>query len=103
MDVLVEENYIKFKILGGPIDLFFFSGPSPLDVIEQYTRIVGRPIMFDYRVLGFHQSRYGYKNVSQISKMVNEFEKAQIPLDTIWLDIEYHIYIHMIPSYVSIL
>lgn len=88
MDVTIEDNYIKFKILGGPIDLFFFSGPNTLDVIEQYTRIVGRPIMFDYRVLGFHQSRYGYKNISQICAVVDEYEKAQIPVDTIWFDIE---------------
>jgi len=88
MDVIVEANYIKFKILGGPIDLFFFSGPSPLNVIEQYTRIVGRPLMFDYRILGFHQSRYGYKTISQIRDVVDEYEKSQIPLDTIWFDIE---------------
>ena len=88
MDVIVKTNYIKFKILGGPIDLFFFSGPTPLDVIEQYTRIVGRPAIIDYRVLGFHQSRYGYKNISHIRSVVDEYEKAQIPLDTIWFDIE---------------
>lgn len=88
MDVLVDDNSIKFKALGGPIDLFFFSGPTPLDVIEQYTRIVGRPAMFDYRVLGFHQCRYGYKNISQIQRIVDGYEKCKIPLDTIWFDIE---------------
>lgn len=88
MDVIVENESIKFKALGGPIDLFFFAGPSPLDVIEQYTKTIGRPAMFDYRVLGFHQSRYGYKNISQIERVVDEFEREQIPLDTIWLDIE---------------
>lgn len=86
--MVVNEQNIKFKVLGGPIDLYFFAGPTPLDVIEQYTRIVGRPAMFDYRALGFHQSRYGYRNVSQIIKVVEDFEKAQIPLDTIWFDIE---------------
>lgn len=88
MDVIVEDESIKFKALGGPIDLFFFAGPSPLDVVEQYTKIIGRPAMFDYRVLGFHQSRYGYKNISQIERVVDEFVREQIPLDTIWLDIE---------------
>lgn len=88
MDVVINEKSIVFKMLGGPIDLFFMAGPTPLDVIEQYTRIIGRPAMFDYRVLGFHQSRYGYKNISQISKVIEGFEKTQIPLDTIWLDIE---------------
>lgn len=88
MDVVIEAEFIKFKALGGPIDLFFFSGPSALNVIEQYTKIIGKPAMFDYRILGFHQSRYGYKNISQISNVVDGFQKENIPLDTIWLDIE---------------
>ena len=75
-------------MLGGPIDLFFFAGPSPLDVVEQYTKVIGRPPMFDYRVLGFHQSRYGYRNISMIENIVDEYDKAGIPLDTIWFDIE---------------
>lgn len=88
MDVIVETELIKFKALGGPIDLFFFAGPSSLDVIEQYSKIIGKPAMFDYRILGFHQSRYGYNNISQIENVVNRFEKEEIPLDTIWFDIE---------------
>lgn len=75
-------------MLGGPIDLFFFAGPTPLDVIQQYTGIIGRPAMFDFRILGFHQSRYGYKNISKIEEVIKRFEEEKIPLDTIWLDIE---------------
>lgn len=88
MDVIVKNSSIKFKMLGGPIDLFFFAGPTPLDVIQQYTKIIGKPTMFDYRILGFHQSRYGYKNISLIGEVVKRFEAENIPLDTIWLDIE---------------
>lgn len=88
MDVIVETESIKFKALGGPIELYFFAGPSPLDVVEQYTRIIGKPAMFDYRIIGFHQSRYGYKNISQIEEVVKRFEIEEIPLDTIWFDIE---------------
>lgn len=89
MDVIVSDKSIKFKALGGPIDLFFFAGPTPLEVIEQYTRIIGKPAMLDYRILGFHQSRYGYKNISEIRNVVAGYKKAQIPLDTIWFDIDY--------------
>lgn len=89
MDVIVEKGSIKFKMLDGPIDLFFFPGTEPLDVLSQYTSIIGKPAMFDYRILGFHQSRYGYRNVSQIQNVLDGFEREKIPLDTIWLDIEY--------------
>lgn len=36
---------------------FVFIGPTPLDVMEQFTRVVGRPAMQPWWAFGFHQSR----------------------------------------------
>lgn len=36
---------------------FVFMGPSPLEVLEQLTRVVGRPAMQPYWAFGFHQSK----------------------------------------------
>jgi alpha-D-xyloside xylohydrolase len=89
MEVSYHSECLTFRIIGGVLDFYFFPGPSPLAVVDQYTQLVGRPAAQPYWSLGFHQCRWGYRNVSVVKAVVESFRKANIPLDTMWNDIDY--------------
>lgn len=89
MDVTLQSTSLTFKTNGGIMDLYVFNGPTPEAVVQQYTKIVGRPTMFPYWSLGFHNCKYGYTSVYEVEDVVSKYAQANIPLDTQWMDIDY--------------
>jgi alpha-glucosidase len=74
-------SLIQYRMLGGTIDLYFFSGPTPLEVIEQYGALVGTPAWVPYWAFGFHLCRWGYLNVSETKEQVLKMREAGVPLE----------------------
>jgi alpha-glucosidase (family GH31 glycosyl hydrolase) len=38
---------------------------------------------------GFHQSRYGYKNVEQLETVMARYKEVNIPVESMWSDIDH--------------
>jgi len=43
---------VTFRTIGGILDIRIFIGPTPSDVINQYTNVIGRPMLPPYWGLG---------------------------------------------------
>lgn len=80
---------LNFKAIGGVMDFYFFAGPSPMAVVDQYTALVGRPAAMPYWSLGFHQSRYGYKNIAELETVMAKYDEIKFPVESIWSDIDH--------------
>lgn len=57
MDIVLTETTLTFRFIGGKVDFYFFAGPTPADVMEQYTRLIGKPKLPPWWSLGFHQCK----------------------------------------------
>lgn len=89
-EILLQEDGIIWRTLGGNIDLYFYAGPTVEKVAQSYqASAIGYPAMQQYFTFGYHQCRWGYNNWSMVSDVVDNFEKYSIPLENIWTDIDY--------------
>lgn len=75
-------SLVQYRLIGGTLDLYFFSGPSPKEVIQQYGQTVGLPAWMPMWALGFHLCRWGYANVSETAANVVAMREANIPLES---------------------
>ena len=51
MDIKIDNTdgqHLEYNILGGVLDFYFLAGPSPKEVISQYSEVVGKPVMMPY-------------------------------------------------------
>ncbi|EPQ17307.1 Sucrase-isomaltase, intestinal [Myotis brandtii] len=80
---------LTFRTIGGILDFYMFLGPTPENVIQQYTEAIGRPFMPPYWSLGFQLSRWGYNSIDVLEKTVERLRQYDIPHDVQYGDIDY--------------
>ncbi|KAM9358900.1 sucrase-isomaltase, intestinal [Symphorus nematophorus] len=90
MDVTFQPTpAITYRTLGGILDFYMVLGPTPEMVVQEYTELIGRPVLPAYWSLGFQLCRYGYANDKEIADLYRDMKAAGIPYDVQYADIDY--------------
>ncbi|KAG8228221.1 hypothetical protein J437_LFUL004346 [Ladona fulva] len=90
MEVILQPGpAVTFRAIGGVLDFHFFLGPSPREVVSQFTDLVGRPFMPPLWGLGFHLCRFGTKTLNRTKEILMKNRIAGVPIDVQWNDLDY--------------
>lgn len=84
-----ESMLLSHKTVGGVFDFYFFYGGSADFVLRKYHDFIGRPYLPPFWTLGFHLCRYGWRTLDKVKEVVQKMAINDIPLDTVWADIDY--------------
>ncbi|XP_032365998.1 maltase-glucoamylase, intestinal [Etheostoma spectabile] len=90
MDVTFQPTpALTYRTVGGILDFYMVLGPTPEMVVQEYTALIGRPVLPAYWSLGFQLCRYGYANDTEIADLYRDMKAAGIPYDVQYADIDY--------------
>ena len=74
-----EPARLTYKTVGGILDFYVFTGPTPSDVVSQYLNVIGLPYMPPYWGLGFHLCRWGYKSSDNMKAVIKRMRDGGFP------------------------
>lgn len=80
---------VRWMSESGIIDVFLMLGPSVSDVFRQYASLTGTQAFPPLFSLGYHQSRWNYRDEADVLEVNQGFDDHNLPCDVIWLDIEH--------------
>lgn len=71
------------------VDVYIVEGDSILDIVKRFRRAIGKSFVAPIWAFGYQQSRWGYMNENDIRTVVDRYQEHDIPLDTVYMDIDY--------------
>ena len=79
----------KIQIDCWNFDWYVIDGETVLEIIKEFRQLIGRSYIPPKWAFGYQQSRWGYASCEDIEDVVEGHRKNQIPLDAVYLDIDY--------------
>ena len=71
------------------LDLYIITGDSLKEIVREFRGLIGTSYVPPLWAFGYGQSRWGYCNHHDITEVAEKHAEAHIPLDMIYLDIDY--------------
>lgn len=84
-----RRDILEVEIFGTDFTLYVIEGENPGEVCTRFLRLIGRAYVPPKWGFGYFQSRWGYKDKSEVLKVWQTFREKGIPLEGIFLDLDY--------------
>lgn len=70
---------LTFRSIGGILDIYIFTGPTPIQAIEQYQQAFGLPVLPPYWSLGLQIGAKKFLNSDHLVEFIDDFKKTKLP------------------------
>jgi len=80
---------LAVNFIGGVIDLKVIIAENLQELMTMYRQLIGEHAVPALWQLGHHQCRWGYRDLNDLQKIMDNYNDHNIPVDTFWTDIDY--------------
>ena len=70
-------------------EIYVIEGASKLQIVKEFRRLIGTSYIAPRWAFGYGQSRWSYMNADEVRAIVSFHKENQLPLDSVYLDIDY--------------
>ena len=79
----------EITIDGADFDIYIIEQDKPLDIVREFRGLIGQSYIPPFWAFGYQQCRWSYHNAEAVENVIKSYDDAEIPLDCIYLDIDY--------------
>lgn len=84
-----QNNTITITLDSNSFIIYVIEDTNTKNIVCSFRKLIGTSYIPPKWAFGYQQSRWGYKSLSEIQQVVEKFEKHQLPIDVINLDIDH--------------
>ncbi|OMJ81155.1 hypothetical protein SteCoe_18421 [Stentor coeruleus] len=89
MEIQNSKKSVKFRAVGGIIDLFVFLGNNGEEVVRNFHKTIGLPELPPFWSLGYFIGKKGLNKTEDVLSLVQKYENKSFPLDGVFINDDY--------------
>ncbi|MHC1749499.1 MAG: TIM-barrel domain-containing protein [Cellulosilyticaceae bacterium] len=84
-----DKDTLTIKTEKKDVDLYIIEGTNVYEIVKHFRKLIGKSYVPPKWAFGYQQSRWSYWTKEDVREVYNNFKTNEIPLDCIYLDIDY--------------
>lgn len=84
-----QTDITEVTLDGTDFDIYIITQDKPIEIVREFRALIGKSYIPPFWAFGYQQSRWSYHNAEAVDSVIDGYDKAQIPLDCVYLDIDY--------------